>query len=184
MIVLLDKFDLLNENQYGFLYKFLPDNQKKKVDLCYNQTEKFSKILEYYIVKKYLNFEGIKEFSYTANGKPYINNYKDFNISYDDGCLVVAFANNQVGVDVQKNIEYDEKLANYIANESELSKIQKAKNKSIELTKLWVKKESYIKCIGGGLNIELKNILKETKKFHFKEQTYRNYQICICVKCN
>lgn len=182
MIVLLDNFSLVNNNQYNLLYSLLPIKQKKKVDMCFDNNEKLSKILEYFIVKKYLCFDGIKDFSYTINGKPYLKSFKNFNISYDEGCLAIAFSTKEVGVDVQKNIEYDENLARFIASEEELKIIKNEKDKTIALTKLWVKKESYIKCLGDRISADLRNILKESQNFDFEEKTYKNYQICVCTK--
>ena len=56
-----------------------------------------------------------------------------------------SFAKNKYE---QEIIPYSEKLANYICNKKELKQIKTSKNKNNELTKLWVKKESYIKLKG------------------------------------
>ena len=176
------KVDDVNEKELAFLYSFLPKSRKNKVDKIKIQKNKEISIISYFMVKKLLNLKKILDFSYTKNGKPYIKNKPYFNISHSKNIIVVACDEKPIGVDIQEIIPYSEKLANYICNKKELKQIKTSKNKNNELTKLWVKKESYIKLKGKTICCDLKKVLNKNSIYNFKIKKYENNYICFCQK--
>ena len=178
MIVYFEDFNKISDGDYAFMYSLLPSSRKQKIDAKYIQKDKKIAIIEYFLVKKLLKLKKCPDFEYTKNGKPYIKN-KHFNISHSDNFLVVATAKKELGVDVQKLIEYKDHLARYVCNDAEYKKISRAKNKSLELTKLWTKKESYIKLQGKTIFCDLKNLLNN-HNCNFRYYYIKDYVICVC----
>ena len=175
-------FENIDENKLRFLYTFLPLDRKIRVDKAYYKKDKIIKILEYFIVKNALNLKGEFNFKYNKNGKPYVNNKLHFNISHSDSMLVVAVDSENVGVDVEPFIKFDDKLARFICNKKEYNKIINAKNKSLELTKLWTQKESLIKFKGITIAHNLKTLLKNKNLYNFEFEIFKDCVVCVCKK--
>ena len=94
--------------------------------------------------------------SYNSYGKPlsdYCNVY--FNISHSDNYVVCAMARSEVGIDIEKidaDFEYRSVKNIFCSN------TQKNYQDIKDFYNDWVIKESFLKYIGCGLNIALKNI--------------------------
>ena len=94
------------------------------------------------------------EIIYNKYGKPsFKNNPIFFNASHSGEYTVLVISDKEIGVDIQK-ITYKRKVIDKICNENEKNNIKNA----TDFTKLWVKKESFIKMIGQGLSYGLKNV--------------------------
>lgn len=178
MIVYFDEFEKVTDDKYTFLYSLLPKSRKEKINTKTIKKDQKIAIIEYFLVKKLLKLKKCPDFEYTEFGKPYIKN-KHFGISHSDNFLVVATAKKELGVDVQKIIEYNDKLAKYVCNEKEYKKITNSKNKSLEFTKLWTKKESYIKFLGKTVFCDLKNLLNN-HNCKFEYSYVKDFVICVC----
>ena len=184
MIVYFNQFDNIPNNTYNFLYSLLPKSRKQRVDSLFFEKDKHIKIVEYFLVKKLLKLKGNPDFVYSKNNKPYIDGEKNFNISHSDNMLVVATSKNPVGVDVQKIVEYNPKLAAFVLSDGELKKVSTSSNPGLEFTKLWTKKESYIKCNGLTIFNDIKNVLSLATNYRFKYDYVDNFVICTCTKKN
>ena len=85
---------------------------------------------------------------YKENGKPYFANGPYFNISHSGDYVIMAVANKEVGVDIEKNKPKDMSMLLKIFNEAEAKMIKE----HADFYYLWCAKESLIKCIGGSIN--------------------------------
>ena len=85
---------------------------------------------------------------YKENGKPYFANGPYFNISHSGDYVIMAIANKEVGVDIEKNKPKDMSMLLKIFNEAEAKMIKE----HADFYYLWCAKESLIKCIGGSIN--------------------------------
>ena len=182
MIIYFNEFDKIPNSTYSFLYSLLPTSRKQKVDSLFFEKDKHIKIVEYFLVKKLLKLKLNPDFLYTKGGKPYIDGEKNFNISHSGNMLVVATAKNEIGVDVQQIVDFNPKLARYVLNDGELDRVLKSKDKNLEFTRLWAKKESYIKCNGLTIFNDIKNVLTNLDGFKFKFDYVDNFVICVCTK--
>ena len=163
--------------RYKQLVEDLPKSRKEKLNKLKTEQDKLICVIEYYAVKKLLKLKTNQDFSYTSNGKPYIEGKKHFSISHSNNLLCIASSSQPISVDVQP-IEYNEEVANFICTPSELNNLKTAKNKAKELTKLFTKKESAIKCLDLNLT-HIKTVL-ENKNLRFKTKQKQNYLITIC----
>ncbi len=108
--------------------------------------ELLKKVLDEYKIKK--------EIIYNSYGKPYLkNNELYFNISHSYEYTVLVISNKEVGVDIEK-ITMRSKVMEKVFDEDEKKLIKSDE----DFTKIWVKKESYVKYLGLGLAYGLENV--------------------------
>lgn len=112
---------------------------------------------------------------YNKYGKPYLKgNELYFNISNKDNITVCIVSDKEVGIDIERII-YKERVINRICTEEEKRIIKTPE----DFTKIWVKKESYVKYLGIGLEYGLKNI-NTIALNNFKLLKIKDYYISIC----
>lgn len=91
---------------------------------------------------------------YNKYGKPYLKNTNVyFNISNCDEYTVIAVSSKEVGVDIEK-ITFKKRVIDKMCTAEEKKLIKTPE----DFTIMWVKKESYIKYLGIGLEYGLKNV--------------------------
>ena len=145
-------------------------NTQKAMYKLFIAKNKDSKLFLLEILKKYHIDYGI---FYNEYGKPYIkNNPIYFNISHSKPYTVICIADKEVGIDIEK-ITYRKRVLNKICTCTEIQHI----NNAHDFTKLWVKKEAYVKYLGIGLSYDLKKV--NTLDLKFKLKKYKNYYIAI-----
>ncbi len=126
------------------------------------------------ILKKY-HFND--EIIYNEYGKPYFkNNPIFFNVSHSDKMTVLCISDREVGVDIQ-HLTYRLRVIDKICTPEEKKSIKNAQ----DFTRIWVRKESYVKMLGQGIGYGLRNV--DTLKINnIKVKKYKNYYIAICLK--
>lgn len=180
MIYYFKDIENLDKKIFNNLKIYLPKSRKEKIKKITNKNQQNIRILEYFLIHKFLNLKEFEDFKYTKYGKPYLPNSKHFNISHCENFLCISFADTPVGIDVQKKVSYNEKIAKYICNDYELEQLKNSNSKDIDLTKLWIKKESFIKCLGIDISFNLKKL--DYKNCTFEYYQIDDYFICECLK--
>ena len=122
------------------------------------------------------------EINVGKNGKPFVKGEKPFNVSHSGEYLIVASHDKEVGVDIQKKTLFKEKLALKICNKKEVELLESSKNKNLEFTKLWTKKESYIKMLGESIVQDLTNIDTMENPQYYTTLEFNDYIISLCSK--
>ncbi len=101
-------------------------------------------------------------YHYNSSGKPVLNDYNGYNISFShtSGMSVVAIAKSEVGVDIELRKEIKEKYAVRLLNSAEYEEYMSSSKelKAKYLLNNFVKKESYVKATGVGLTTFPSNI--------------------------
>lgn len=172
----------IDDKLIEFIFQLLPNKRKEKAKNCYYDVDKKIKIVEYFIVQQELKLNPKQDFLYGKNGKPYLRNNKRFNISHSENALAIVFSDENIGVDIQKKIEFNKELLERIANKRECEKIVNSKDPQLEMTKLWTKKESLIKLKGITIASNLKTLLRNESCYTFKHIIEDDYIICVCTK--
>ena len=131
--------------------------------------ELLNKALEIYNINR--------EIIYNEYGKPYLkNNEIYFNLSNSHDYSVCAVSDSEVGIDIEK-ITFKANIIDKICTEDEKKLIKNAD----DFTKIWTKKESFLKYLGIGLSYGLKNI--DTLILNnIKTYKYEDYYISVCSK--
>lgn len=144
-------------------------------------------IAAYLLLKKALRDEYGLEISpqlvYGPYGKPELEGYPHikFNISHCHEAAVCVVSDEDVGVDVETLIPYDEDLVNTTMNESEKLFIMQSSNPSLALTRLWTMKESLLKLTGYGISDNIRDVLKDEDQYTFITQDHSNHNFIITV---
>ena len=165
------------------IYRALPPERKHRIAQVDNPIYREFLTVEFYLVAKKLNQPMQQDFAYTKQGKPYFINQKlNFSISHSQDRLVVVFAPNPIGVDVQHILPFDETVAKRICNAAELQMIHDSSDPALAFTRLWTQKESLVKLQGGSLYGDVKNILAFGQQYVMKTYTRRRYVVSVCVE--
>ena len=94
---------------------------------------------------------------YGAHGKPYVQNEPDihFNLSHSGDYVLAVFGPVEIGCDIQMigEAHRNDRIAARFFTERE----QKALAEGIDFYRIWVRKESYIKCTGNGMACDLRS---------------------------
>ena len=174
-----------NINDY---LNILPNNVLEDLKLKKTEFGKISKVMGYVLLLqalKDLNIKTLPIIEYNKYGKPFLKNIPNlyFNISHtndeDNLYLVLVIDNKEVGIDLIKSRK--DSLIRYCTNEIEYHSIINSNNIDEEFTRLWTKKESYLKCIGTGITKDLKNCLNNIE-YSFEEEIKDNLIITTCKK--
>lgn len=128
---------------------------------------------------------------YNEYGKPYIKENKFyFNKSHTKNLCALIMDDKECGIDIEQIRKYNEKMANKILSNEEIKYINSKNKKDYFFTLIWTLKESYLKALGTGINVPLKNIsFVKNNKIRFKQKEYNfkiirihNYIVTSCRK--
>lgn len=123
-------------------------------------------------------------------GKPYYNNSNiKFNKSNTINKSVLIIENNDCGIDIERVRKYDEVMAKRILSSDEYTFVNN-NVRDLYFTILWTLKESYFKCIGTGINLNLKDysfienneILKVKDNYKLNYFIFEDYIISYTIK--
>ena len=137
--------DINLANQYHhFLLKTLSEDQKERAFRFKNEKDQMRCLLSSYLISQLSKEKLLKN----EMGKPYYPNGPYFNISHSGKYVVMAIANQEVGVDIEENIEKNMDILLKIFNEAEAKMIKE----HADFYYLWCAKESLIKCMGSSVS--------------------------------
>ena len=116
------------------------------------------------ILSRYMDFSPSQiQFKRTSNGKPYVHfptTFIKFNISHSENLILIALADHEIGIDLEKvkdSFEYNELSKTYFSHH-EQKEITSSPLPKKTFYKLWTRKEAVLKASGIGITDELKNI--------------------------
>lgn len=187
---------LENNDVYNKAYQLISKDRKEKVDKLKFINDKKLSILAEIILKKALkelNLNNNIEYIYNEYKKPYLKNNVFFNISHSGEYVICVLSDNEVGCDIEYIRDIDLKIAKKYFNNDEYQSIINSNNKLDTFYRYWTLKESYIKLLGLGLNLELdsfkidiSNKLNFTQNinnnlYYLKEVDIDGYKSSICL---
>ena len=125
---------------------------------------------------------------YGEHGKPRLRACPEihFNLSHSGTMVACAVACEPVGVDVEQRIAYEQRLAEFCFGHNERAWILEQPDVDEAFTRMWVRKESYLKLSGIGLVDDLPSIdvvPKAAQKgdLWFWERELGGYALSICT---
>ena len=126
--------------------------------------------------------------AYTEHGKPYLPHHPSihFNLSHSGTLAVCTVGDVPVGVDVETVHDHGTAVAEYCLQAEELAWLEQAPDRARAFTRLWVRKESYIKLTGTGLSREPRSfaVLPDSHLLtdaEFTEFDMEDALICVCT---
>ncbi len=122
-----------------------------------------------------------KPWSFNEYGKPYLPDGPYFSISHCKQGIAVAVDDKPIGIDIESFREVSPELIDYAMNEREQDTIRKADNPMIAFTRIWTRKEAYVKFLGTGI-ANPKHCLDNTRDANLITTTTRNYAYTVCTQ--
>ena len=128
-------------------------------------------------------------------GKPYVINHPEinFNIAHSNSMSICVFSSTRVGCDIEKVRKFNIDVINRCYSDKEIEFINKADNKDLAFTRIWLHKEAFLKNLGIGLNDNMKDISiiidndvisakqdLDNNEYIFEERRINDYLISIC----
>lgn len=189
MIYLFDNIDLFTDELYCRSLLVIPPERVQKAIQFKNMRDRKLSVIAYLLLAHGLKKEyGITEklvLGLSKTGKPYLKDYADifFNISHCKCGVVCAITKEEVGIDIEEVVNYNEEVAKYICNESEYNILANSPDQAFAFCKLWTVKESVLKFTGEGICTDLRNVLNN---IHVNIETVwspdHRYVISVCKK--
>ena len=89
--------------------------------------------------------------------KPYFifDRHLEFNLSHSGDVVAVALADCPVGIDVEVKQDPGKGVAEHVFTKEELDAMHAAPDPERYFTRLWTRKEAYVKCTGTGISVPL-----------------------------
>ena len=99
-------------------------------------------------------------FAHNEYGKPFLPDGPFFSISHCKTGLLVAVDTEPIGVDIEcVTRRVSEDLVEKVMNATEKAQIQSSPDPQRAFIRLWTQKEAVLKCLGTGINEDLKETL-------------------------
>lgn len=157
---------------------FIPLNAPKSNSELSHQAHEFLR----YIAKQRLGISD-EQFILAKNeyGKPYLARHPNFyfNISHTQNAIAIAISYTEIGVDIERLRDPNQKIAHRFFTPNEVAYIETRNNAECFL-EIWTKKEAYIKWQGKGLTIPLNSFdVLETPNL-FQTWHMGEYIISVC----
>lgn len=125
------------------------------------------------------------EFSYGENGKPYLKEYPEifFNISHCRKGIACAVCDCPVGIDIEE-IQPGGEIRDLVLNREENAVVEMSETPEVEFTRIWTRKESFLKLTGEGIRDNMKNVLLEAQGVQFETVVNRDssYVLSVAMK--
>lgn len=180
------KISEISEEILNYLYILIDSEKKNIIKKYFNKRDKIRTLIGEILIRTIIiqelkiNNNNIK-FSRNQYGKPYLENYPEFNfnISHSGEYVLCVWDNKFIGIDIEeiKPIECD-KIAKNFFTKKEIAYILN-QDVEIQLNKfyeIWTLKESYIKCCGQGMSIPLNSFSIEVDQYkHIKVFSNNEY---------
>ena len=144
---------------FNNLLSYVAEEKAIKIKKLYNNMDKKLSLYAQVAVKLIIQ----KEFGIDINqisivnddlGKPYIEEHENifFNISHTHNVIAIAFSDNRVGVDIEKETENGLEIAKRFFTDKENDYIAHMSADPMKaFLEIWTKKEAFIKYLGLGL---------------------------------
>ena len=180
--------ELEDEQVFQSLYQTVSKKRQDKIDRLKFPKDKRLSLAAEVLLKKALAQNGIHEYEIETaeNGKPYLKGEESvyFNLSHSEERVMCVISDREVGCDVEQVRETDYKVAKHFFTTKEYEQIERCgegeengmsaateAEKMDRFFRLWTLKESFMKAVGLGMKLSLKDFY-----FMIEEEQIRVYQ--------
>ena len=117
-----------------------------------------------------------------AHGKPeLLGSALHFSLSHSGDYCVCALCEAEIGVDIQRRVPLDRRVAERKFSAAERDFVLSASEPDAAFTRIWAMKESYVKALGAGLSLPLESfcVLSCGAGFCTGEHDGHFYALCV-----
>ena len=155
---------LEDEQVFQSLYHTVSKERQEKIDRIRFLKDKRLSLAAEVLLGKTLKLNGIDDFTLEVdeNGKPYLKGISGlkFNLSHSEERVMCVISEKEVGCDVEWVKKPNYKMAEYFLTKEEitmLNRLNSEEEKQVMFYRLWTLKESFMKAVGLGMKIPLKD---------------------------
>lgn len=181
----------INTTMFDQLLQTLPSEMRFEIIRFRGFNDRCLKLFGKLMVKNYYLRNNLpfswNNLSTTENGKPYYKLGKKFNISHSGDFVSVVFADNEVGVDIEKLGRMNLNEITEYLHPIESKFIENEENQEDAFYTVWTRKEAFLKAKGVGITKGLNNENCLEPRLFDKVDWYLNsldflpdYKIAIC----
>jgi len=171
------KISGLTEEDFISARNLLPRERLKKIEKIKQKKSQYQSVSAGLLLEYALQEKGLtgRELTFLVNkdGKPYIAECPDFHysLSHSGEFVALAIEATPVGIDIEGLRAGYQKLANRFFSEEEIAFLQNNWSDSL-FTKLWTRKESYLKATGYGMRMPLEGFSVVDDRVLLNEKMY------------
>lgn len=148
----------ISDADFHFLLQFAPPEKQERI-LRQRAKQNADNMLLGAALARHMIWETFhlplsrQHIAYGPHGKPYLRDCPNvhFNFSHSGQYVAFAVADRPVGIDVQVIGAYRPEVAVRVCSDEELARIGASDDPTAEFTKLWTRKEAYLKMLGCGI---------------------------------
>ncbi len=183
----------LNEKEINKLIEIIPAYFREKVRASKNENLKLQRLASGLLFSYAMKREGCEPgdivITELEQGKPMLINPKGlyFNISHSEGLVLLAVCDAEIGCDIQR-IKNGDKVAERFFTDDEKRVLDEADEAERDrlFTRLWARKESYIKATGEGMRRDLGSfsVLEDVTPdgYFFADHDLADFRAAVCVR--
>lgn len=171
----------------------IPQHKQNEVKKYMFERDQKFKLFGILIVKQYCKENNIsfewENWQLDKWGKPFLTRGPHFNISHSVKYIVVAFANQHIGIDIELvNTKENVGSINHFLHPKEQVFVNEAADKNDAFFEVWTRKEAYLKAKGVGMSESLNK--KDCSKTTIEDESlwylntwniFDDYKLSICT---
>lgn len=178
----------------------LGDTLKERIENSKHELNKFTSIVGHIISLNIISEEfdiPVKKIGIIRSNqeKPKVLNPQEafFNISHSSDIVISGVSDSEIGIDVEMKQIVKPKVIEHVLCELEYKAIQKTDNISDLFIKVWTIKESFLKLLGLGLSVPLRDVVVDNIfsdggtvsygefKAYYQTHEYDEFYITYCL---
>ncbi len=120
--------------------------------------------------------EGMPDFDIGKHGKPRLHNlpHIHFSLSHCKAAVGCLLSDTPCGLDIERIRQPKDSLVRHTMNNEESDRIFQSDRPEVTFTMLWTQKEAVAKLLGTGINMGVREILRNEQMKHIRLQTTDN----------
>ncbi|GMQ56286.1 hypothetical protein AN1V17_06790 [Vallitalea sediminicola] len=161
-LAIIKDIDIKNAEQFNV--SLIPIERQKRIALFADKLKKERFLAVEHATSKFASISfgiPVSNFSGGIGEKPYLKDYPDISVSrsYAGEYIVIAAERSySIGVDCEAVQDFNSNIVKYFFTDRERKYIESSNDRNTAFTLLWTRKESFIKCIGRGIDYPINTI--------------------------
>lgn len=164
------------------LEHLLPPERREKIHRLRIDSDKLLSLTVGLLIRRAIGDSSIR---LNDSGKPYaVDSDIYFSVSHSGRCAAIAVDSAEVGLDVQKlpDKEYL-KIAERFYHPSEFAYVTGSDDSALAFTRIWTRKEAYLKQLGIGISTDLRSFDTTSPELSERIRSFDidGYMISVCA---
>jgi 4'-phosphopantetheinyl transferase len=143
------------DSEIEFYLLLLPDFMREDIRKYRNFSDQKVRLIARLMLLQCMQEEHvgdlIHKFKKDSDNKPYVEGWNQFNISHSAEMVVFCHSSENVGIDIEKKIDFNFQEVIDFLHPEEIQYIKIAENQCHSFYEVWVKKEAILKASGIGI---------------------------------